>query len=138
MQAWGIGWIPGNGRSLFRKHYLVYTHRNQRGQVVSYSGRDLSFEEKWTQWIRKGKPEGQKPAKHRYVTGFHRGAELYGGQTGRLQNEYVRESLTKYGVVVVEGMNEVVRMDALEVAAVGLGSNNATDQQIETIVRYAK
>ncbi|MCA9047382.1 MAG: hypothetical protein KDA89_01555, partial [Planctomycetaceae bacterium] len=28
MQKWGVGWIPGNGRSLFRKNYLVYTHRN--------------------------------------------------------------------------------------------------------------
>ncbi len=59
MQKWGCGWIPGNGRSLFRKNYFVYTHRNQRGNVVSYSGRDLSFEKKWDQWLRDGKPEGK-------------------------------------------------------------------------------
>ncbi|MEZ6035536.1 MAG: hypothetical protein R3C17_20765 [Planctomycetaceae bacterium] len=44
MQKWGVGWIPGNGRSLFRKGYLVYTHRNERGEIISYSGRDLNFE----------------------------------------------------------------------------------------------
>ena len=76
LQKWGAGWIAGNGRSMFRKNYFVYTHRNERGEVVSYSGRDLNFETKWDDWIRNGKPEGKKPGKHRYVSGFHRGLEL--------------------------------------------------------------
>ncbi len=73
MKKWGVGWIPGNCRSLFRKNYLVYTHRNERGEVVSYSGRDLTFETKWQKWMRDGKPEGKKPNKHRYVSGYHKG-----------------------------------------------------------------
>ena len=138
LQKWGAGWIPGNGRSLFRKSYLVYTHRNERSEVVSYSGRDLSFEAKSETWLRDGKPEGKKPNKHRYVAGYHRGLELYGGQAKRLEEPYVRESLDQRGVVVVEGMNEVLRMETLGVAAVGLGSNKATETQIEKIVRFAK
>ena len=138
MQNWGVGWIPGNGRSLFRKNYLVYTHRNERGEVVSYSGRNLSFEEKFAAWLKAGRPEGQKPAKHRYVSGYHRGVELYGGHATRMQQQYVRESLQQHGLVVCEGQNDVLRMDALEVAAVGLGSNKATDSQIDKIVRYAR
>jgi 5S rRNA maturation endonuclease (ribonuclease M5) len=138
LRKWGVGWIPGNGRSLFRKNYLVYTHRNERGEVVSYSGRDLSFESKWQKWLRDGKPEGKKPHKHRYVSGYHRGLELYGGQADRLKEPYVRESLQNSGIVVVEGMNEVLRMETLGVAAVGLGSNKATDAQVEKLVRFAR
>ncbi len=134
---WGVGWIPGNGRSLFRNKYLVYTHRDERGEVVSYSGRNLSFEEKHARWVRDGCPDGKKPAKHRYVSGFHRGAELYGGHATRMQHDYIRESLYQHGLVVVEGQNDVLRMDVLKVAAVGLCSNKATDQQIARITRYA-
>jgi DNA primase len=138
MRKWGVGWIPGNGRSLFRKHYIVYTHRNTRGDVVSYSGRDVNFETKWEKWIRAGKPEGKKPNKHRYVSGFHRGAELYGGHASRLEEPHVKESLEKNGLVVVEGMNDVIRLDELGVCAVGVCSNKATEQQIEMISRFAR
>ncbi len=138
MKAWGVGWIPGNGRSLFRKNYLVYTHRNERGEVVSYSGRDLSFEAKWTKWLRDGKPEGKKPNKHRYVTGYKRGLELYGGHADRMNEPYVQESLAEFGVVITEGQNEVLRMERLGVAAVGLGSNKETDHQVEKLIRFAK
>jgi hypothetical protein len=138
MKKWGIGWIPGNGRSLFRKSYLVYTHRNERGEIISYSGRDLQFEKKWQKWIRDGKPEGKKPNKHRFVAGFHKGLELYGGFASRLKELHVRESLGKYGIVVVEGMNDVIRMDELGVAAVGLTGNKATGTQIEKLVRFAR
>ncbi|WP_146510904.1 toprim domain-containing protein [Thalassoglobus neptunius] len=138
LEKWGVGWIPGNGRSLFRKGYLVYTHRNERSEVVSYSGRDLSFEEKWAKWIREGRPDGKRPGKHRFVQGFHKGLELYGGHAGRLEEPYVRESLAKRGLVVAEGMNEVLRMETLGVAAVGLGSNKATDAQVEKLIRFAR
>lgn len=138
LRKWGVGWIPGNGRSLFRKGYLVYTHLNERGEVVSYSGRDLSFEEKWEKWIRDGRPEGKKPGKHRFVQGFQKGLELYGGHSTRMNEEYVRESLATRGIVVVEGMNEVLRMESLGVVAVGLAGNKATDTQVGTLVRYAR
>jgi len=138
MKKWGVGWIPGNGRSLFRKNYLVYTHRNERGEVLSYSGRDLLFEKKWLKWIKDGKPESKKPNKHRYVSGYHKGQELYGGQAARLKEPYVRESLQKYGVVVVEGMNDVIRLEELGVASVGITSNKATDAQLKNLVRFAQ
>lgn len=138
MKKWGVGWIPGNGRSLFRKSYLVYTHRNERGDVLSYSGRDLTFEQKWQKWLRVGRPEGKKPHKHRYVSGYHKGQELYGGQALRLKETYVRASLDRFGLVIVEGMNDVLRLETLGVAAVGLCSNKATDSQVEKLVRFAQ
>lgn len=138
LAQWGIGWIPGNGRSLFRKNYMVYTQRDFRGEVVSYSGRELTFESKWEKWLKQNKPEGKKPNKHRYVSGFHRGAELYGGQASRLEEPYVKESLSEHGVVVVESANNVVRLACLGVCAVGLCSNKATQQQIEMVAKFAK
>lgn len=138
MQKWGCGWIPGNGRSLFRKNYFVYTHRNTRGDIVSYSGRDLNFEKKWEKWIKAGKPEGKKPNKHRYVSGFKRGAELYGGIASRLDEPQLRESLEQNGLVVVEGMNDVIRLDELGICAVGLCSNKATLQQVEMLEKFAR
>lgn len=138
MSKWGIGWIPGNGRSLFRKNYLVYTQRNIRGDVVSYSGRDLTFESKWEKWIKQNKPEGKKPNKHRYVAGYHRGAELFGGFAARLEEPHVKESIAKHGLVIVESANNVVRLDCLGVCAVGLCSNKATQQQIEMVNKFAQ
>jgi len=137
LSEWGIGWIPGDGRSLFRKNYLVYTQRDFRGDVVSYSGRDLTFEGKWQKWIKQNKPDGKKPNKHRYVAGYHRGSELYGGQAARLEQPYVKESLARHGVVVVESANNVVRLACLGVCAVGLCSNKATEQQIEMVAKFS-
>jgi 5S rRNA maturation endonuclease (ribonuclease M5) len=137
MRKWGCGWIPGNGRSLFRKNYFVYTHRNVRGEVISYSGRDLTFEKKWEQWLRDGKPEGKKPNKHRYVAGYHRGLELYGSMVSRLEEPQLRESLAQNGLVVVEGMNDVIRLDELGICAVGICSNRATETQVESISKFA-
>ncbi|TWT84335.1 hypothetical protein CA13_58120 [Planctomycetes bacterium CA13] len=56
----------------------------------------------------------------------------------RLKEPYVEESLGTYGVVVCEGQNEVLRMETLGVAAVGLGSNKATDHPIEKLIRFAR
>jgi 5S rRNA maturation endonuclease (ribonuclease M5) len=137
MRKWGVGYLPRDGRSMFRG-WVVYTHRDERGDVLSYSGREVGFEEKWQAWLRAGKPDGQKPAKHKYVKGYHRGQELYGQQSSRLTEPHVVESLRRFGLVVCEGMNDVVRLDALGVGAVGLCSNKATDEQIEKIVRFAK
>ena len=106
--------------------------------MLSYSGRDLLFEQKWLKWIKEGKPEGKKPNKHRYVAGYHKGQELYGGQASRLNEPYVPESLQKYGLVVVEGMNDAMRLEELGVAAVGITSNKATDTQVQTLVRFAQ
>ncbi len=35
-------------------------------------------------------------------------------------------------------MNDVMRMEELNVAAVGLTSNRATDEQVEKLVRFAR
>jgi 5S rRNA maturation endonuclease (ribonuclease M5) len=92
---------------------------------------------KWDDWIKTGKPEGKKPGKHRYVSGYHRSLELYGGHATRLQEPWVKESLNRYGLVIVEGMNDVMRLDELQVA-VGLGRNKVTAEQLDKPTRFAR
>ena len=121
-----------------RLHAPYTTHRNVRGDVVSYSGRDLTFEKKWDQWIKDGKPEGKIPNLHRYVAGYHLGIELFGAMVSRLEEPQLQESLKQNGLVVVEGMNDVIPLDELGICAVGLCSNRATETQIDAIVRFAK
>lgn len=136
-RAWNVGYLPRDGRSLLRG-YVVYTHRSERDDVLSYSGRDVLYERKLRKWESDGQPSGKKPNKHRYVSGYHRGLELYGQSAVRLEQEHVRKSLAKIGLIVVEGANDVIRLDTLGAAAVALGSNRATDEQIAKITRFAR
>jgi len=136
-RKWGVGYLPKNGRSLFRG-WFVYTQRNERGEVISYSGRDVQFEDKWRKWIAAGRPEEKKPNKHRFVSGYHRGVELFGQPAARLTEPVIHQSLQELGLVVVEGANDVMRLDALGIGAVGLCSNRATAEQIEKIDRFAR
>lgn len=137
MTKWGIGYLPRDGRSMFRGLF-VYTHRNAGGEPISYSARDPQFEEKQKAWLRQGETKSsRKPIKHKFVKGFGRGLELYGQQTARLEELSIRQSLDRYGLFVVEGANDVIALDGLGLAAVGLCSNRATDHQIEKIERFA-
>jgi len=136
-RAWNVGYLPRDGRSLFRG-YVVYTHRSERDDVLSYSGRDVFYERKLRKWESDGQPNGKKPNKHRYVSGYHRGLELYGQSAVRLEQDRIRKSLSEIGLIVVEGANDVIRLDTLDAAAVALGSNRATDEQIAKIVRFAR
>lgn len=136
-RQWKMGYLPRDGRSLFRGQ-IVYAHQNVAGDILTYSGRDPQFDRKWEAWIRDGKPESQKPQPHRFVKGYFRGQEVFGQSTERLRDRRLKESLGASGLVVVEGMNDVMRLDALGVTAVGLCSNKATDAQIEKLVQFAR
>lgn len=136
-RKWDMGYLPRNGRSMF-KGWVTYAHRNEQGQVISYSGRDTNYDEKLRKWQAKGRPVDEKPLKHKYVKGYHRGLELYGQQRPRLEETAIAESLAVRGLGIVEGMNDVIRLDCLGVAAVGLCSNKPTDEQIRKITRFVR
>ena len=72
------------------------------------------------------------------MKGYHKGLELYGQAADRLQNRRLKESLGRIGLVIVEGMNDVIRLNELEVAAVGICSNQATREQLDKLERYAR
>jgi DNA primase len=137
-RRWKLGYLPNSAKGLLRGR-IVYAYENERADVLSYFGRDPAFEQHWLDWERKGRSEKGKPMKHRFVKGFHRGLELYGQQgSERLADGRLDESLKTVGLVVVEGPNDVIRLDCFDVAAVGLCSNKATDQQVDKIARFAR
>ncbi len=116
---------------------MVYTHHNEQGEPLSYSARDPLYEEKQQAWLRQGNPKApRKPIKHKYVKGYGRGLELY-GQRSRLENPQLQQSLDEHGLLIVEGANDVMALDSIGLAAVGLCSNRATERQIEKITRFA-
>jgi len=80
----------------------------------------------------------KRPNKHRYVKGFHKGIELYGAFAERLQDRKLKESLGKHGLIIVEGQNDVMRLDCLGIAAIALCSNKATDTQIEKLEQISR
>ena len=63
--------------------------------------------------------------------------ELFGQQAGRLNEPGYRETVSELGVIVVEGPNDVIGLDALGVPAVGLCSNQITEDQAAKIGRWA-
>lgn len=136
-RKWRMGYLPNSSKGLLRGR-IVYGMLDQRGDVLSWFGRDPAFEKKHKKWIEAGRPENGKPIKHRFVRGFHRGLELFGQHVQRLEEPEIRESLHSNGLVIVEGPNDVIRLDCLGVAAVGLCSNKATDEQVEKITQFAR
>ncbi len=137
-RKWRMGYLPHSASSLLRGR-VVYAFSNDQDDILSYFGRDPQFEEHQREWEQAGRPDDKRPMKHRFVKDFHRGLELY-GQNGaaRLKEPHVRESLANIGLVVAEGPNDIIKLDTLGVAAVGLCSNKATDEQVEKIARFAK
>lgn len=130
-----VGWSAN--QTMFRKNYLIYAHEDEDGNVLSYSGRDLFYEEKLLKWDKAGRPEGQKPIKHRFVKGFHKGQQLY-GRSKRLQTRERLDAMRTHGLVIVEGMNDVLRLSALPLGVEGLCMNRATETQVATIVDDAR
>jgi hypothetical protein len=141
-RLWRMGYLPRDvggadksGGTMRGK--IVYSYLDEEGNVLTWFGRDPEFEEKHRRWEAMGKSEIE-PEKFHFVKGFHRGLELF-GQHGRerLQRPGYRDKLKELGLIVVEGPNDVIALDALDVPAVALCSNTVTDEQVEKIVRWA-
>ena len=49
-----------------------------------------------------------------------------------------KESLKRYGLVIVEGMNDGLPIECLQVAAIGLGSNKVTAKQLDKLTRFSR
>jgi DNA primase len=94
-------------------------------------------EEKHGQWQTSGR-EGREPEKFHFVKGFHRGVELFGQHTARLDEAGYRDFMQQFGLIVAEGPNDVIALDCLGVPAVGLCSNTATKEQVEKLTKLAR
>jgi hypothetical protein len=108
---------------------------SEEGEVLTWFGRDPEYEAKHHEWVIGGK-QGREPEKFHFVKGFHRGLELFG--QNRLREEWIWEKVKELGLVVVEGPNDVIAMDALGVPAVGLCSNTITGEQTAKVSQLAQ
>lgn len=140
-RKWRVGYLPrdaGEDRAGgTMRGSIVYPLQSERGEVLTWFGRDPAFEEKHRQWEAAGR-SGREPEKCHFVKGFRRGLELFGQQSARLNEPGYRAWIEEHGVLVVEGPNDVIRLDALGIPAVGLLSNVATDEQIGKIAGWAQ
>ena len=78
----------------------------------------------------------KEPEKFHFVKGFHRGLELFGQPAVRSPD--AAEKLKALGLVLVEGPNDVIRLDTLGVPAVGLCSNRISREQAAKAAQLAR
>jgi 5S rRNA maturation endonuclease (ribonuclease M5) len=114
---------------------IVYAYQNEACEVLTWFGRDPEFEEKHEKWIGAGRTE-KEPEKFHFVKGYHRGIELFG--VDRLREQGRAEQIKNLGLVLVEGPNDVIRLDTLGVPSVALCSNNITREQAVKAAALAK
>lgn len=137
LQEWNTGYQPRNVPGMWRGQW-VFGHRDENGDIITYSARDLKYDEKLQKWRQSGEADDRKPAKHRYVSNYHKGLELYGQHQQRLARRELKQWLGRVGLIIVEGPWDVIRLDQFNAFAEGLCTNRATDEQITKIVRHAK
>ena len=71
------------------------------------------------------------------LRGFARGSFIYGAEAKRMECEAAKEQLQRIGLVVVEGMNDVIALDSFGILSVGLCSNRVSEGQFEKLVRWS-
>ena len=129
-KKWRMGYLPrdtgGDHAGGTMRGKIVYPMLSENGDVLTWFGRDPEYEAKHQVWAAGDKQE-REPEKFHFVKGFHRGNELFGQH--RFQAEEVGDKLKGIGLIVVEGPNDVIALDALGVPAVGLCSNTITAEQ---------
>ena len=139
-REWRCGYLPhdtgGDKSGGTMRGKFVYPILDEQGQVLTWFGRDPQFEEKKRKWAGGGK-QGREPQKFHFVKGLHRGLELFGQH--RMIGEEVRGRVRDLGVLpVVEGPNDVIALDSIEVPALGLCSNVVTAEQARLSAEHAR
>lgn len=133
MRKFRCGYLPNDAGSLLRGHF-VYGWPDANGDVLTWFGRNLNFEEQHAKWKRAGDSKDE-PSKFRFVKGFHRGLEVYGEDM--FHREVPPGSVKQFGIIVVEGPNNVIALNALHVPAVAVCSNTVTAEQADKLAALA-
>ncbi len=144
MQKWHVGILPTDGggdkRGWSLRNHVIYPYRSETGEVIAFVGRDPEFENKLQKFEAtpaEQRDASKRPHKYRFPKGFHRGIELFGQEQGRLEENGYREAIHRLGLIIVEGFNDVIALDALEVPALGICSNLMSDEQVAKIIRLS-
>jgi hypothetical protein len=137
-KKWRMGYLPrdtgGDHAGGTMRGKIVYPMLSESGDVLTWFGRDPEYEAKHQMWLAGDKQE-REPEKFHFVKGFHRGCELFGQH--QFLEEGISERIKGIGLLVVEGPNDVIALDTLNIPAVGLCSNTITDEQVEKVIRLA-
>jgi 5S rRNA maturation endonuclease (ribonuclease M5) len=133
MEKFRCGYLPNNAGSLLRGHF-VYGYPDADGNILTWFGRNLNYEEQHKKWQRSG-DSSKEPRKFKFVKGFHRGQELFGEpQFHELASE---EQLQQTGIVLVEGPNDVMNLHTLGIPALAVCSNLITETQADKLASLA-
>jgi len=145
MTKWRVGYLPldggGDKRGWSLKGHILYPVLAEDGQVLAWVGRDVQFEQKEEAFLRlapEHRAKEKPPAKYRFPTDFHRSVDFFGQQANRLREPGYREAISRYGIVVAEGFNDVIALDNLHIPAVAICSNKITEAQAAKVERWAK
>ncbi len=138
-RKWRMGYLSrdtgGDKAGGTMRGKITYAYLSDAGEVLCYFGRDPEFEDKHAAWEKADKKE-LEPEKFHFVKGFHRGIELFGQH--QFVIEEVREKIRGLGLLLVEGPNDVIRLEQLGAPAVGLCSNSITRDQAAKVARLAR
>jgi hypothetical protein len=138
LRAWRVGYLPrdagGDTSGGTMRGKIVYPYHSADGELLTWFGRDPDYEAKHRQWEATDR-SGREPEKFHFVKGFHRGLELYGQE--RVRDPAAQDALKRFGVVICEGPNDVIRLSTLGVPAVGLCSNRITREQAAKVADLA-
>ena len=133
MQTYRCGYLPQSAKGLLRGHF-VYGYPDEDGNILSWFGRNLHYEEQYKKWYRFG-DSSREPQKFKFVKGFHRGQELFGFP------EYLKranpELIKITGIVLAEGPNDVMNLHRLGIPALAVCSNMITEKQAEKLAEMA-
>jgi hypothetical protein len=105
------GYMPGSSKSSLRGQW-VYGIRNEQGEPLAWIGRNVRYEDEHEKWLAAGR-QGREPMKYRFPNQalFRRGIELYGQEF--LRDEQFAKSLERYGIIVVEGFTDRLRLSSV-------------------------
>ncbi len=145
MEKWRVGVMPQDGgidkRGWSLRGQVLYPILAEDGRLLAWVARDPQFEEKehaFNALPPDQRVKEKRPYKHKFPVDFHRGQELFGQHASRLNEPGYREAIASGGIVVVEGFNDVIGLDAIGVPAVAIMSNKITEHQVAKIERFAK
>ena len=137
-RKWRIGYLPrdtgGDHAGGTMRGKIVYPWLSDAGEVLTWFGRDPEFEDKHRKWEGAGKADPE-PQKFHFVKGFHRGIELFGQHV--FESPETPAKVAGVGLLLVEGPNDVIRLDTLGVLAVALCSNSITREQAAKAAQLA-
>ncbi|QDV48471.1 toprim domain-containing protein [Gimesia fumaroli] len=133
MKKFHCGYLPSNAKGLLRGHF-VYGYPDADGNVLTWFGRNLNYEDQHKKWQRSG-DSSKEPHKFKFVKGFHRGQELYGEP--QFHGLATPEQLQQIGIILVEGPNDVINLHTLGIPALAVCSNTVTESQADKLATLA-